>query len=348
MSRRPAEDGHQRREDGVPPVRVLAWELTRACNLSCPYCRASAGRKAPGELSTARALDALDQFARLGRPLLIVSGGEPLMRPDLFEIIDRAVAMGFPTALATNGTLIEDCLAERLKAAGLRRVSVSLDYPDARRHESVRGEGSFDAAWRGIESLKSREVSFQINMTVGPENAGEMGAMRDLAEKMGADAFHLFFVVEVGRARGARQGLAPAEYERVLNEAAVLESTSRLPMRITCAPQYRRIRRERGLGERAGRGSSGCMAGRGFLFVSATGEVKPCGYFDLVVGRVDEGPLDQLWREAEVFRLLRQPETFGGKCGICVYRESCGGCRARAYAETGDFLREDPACVYNP
>lgn len=329
-------------------MRVVAWEVTRACNLSCPYCRASAGRKAPGELSTARALDALDRFACLGRPLLIVSGGEPLMRPDLFEIIDRAVAMDFPTALATNGTLIDDGLAERLKAAGLRRVSVSLDYPDARRHDGVRGEGSFDAALHGIESLKSRGVSFQINMTVGPENADEMGAMCEVAEKMGADAFHLFFVVDVGRARGGRGRLAPGEYERVLNEAAVLESTCQVPMRITCAPQYRRIRRERGLPERAGRPSAGCMAGRGFLFVSAEGEIKPCGYFDLVVARLEDGPLDQLWRGAEVFRRLRQPETFGGKCGICVWREPCGGCRARAYAATGDFLREDPACMYNP
>jgi len=328
-------------------VRVLAWELTQACNLACPYCRGSAGRRAQGELSSEEALEALSRIKRLGRPLLILTGGEPLMRADVFEIIEQATAMGFPTALATNGTLLDEAVARRLARACVRRVSASLDFPDASRHDRVRGAGSFAAALEGIRRLETYGVPFQVNMTVGRENAHEIPQMLALAERAGAAAFHLFFVVDVGRARAGRQGLAPGDYEAALKETAALERTARIEMRVTCAPQYIRVRREAGLPPAAGRPAAGCMAGRGVLFISATGEVKPCGYFDLVVGRLADGPLDELWRNSPVFRSLRRTETFGGACGTCIYRDACGGCRARSYAETGNFLSGDPACVYN-
>lgn len=332
----------------VPPVRVVAWELTRACNLSCPYCRAAAGEGASGETATGEALRIVEEISTLGRPLLILTGGEPLLRGDLQKIAAEAAAKGLRVVVASNGTLISRDAAQRLGESGVRRVSVSLDYPDAARHDGVRGAGSFEAAMEGIDNLREAGVAFQVNMTVTRENAGEMEAMLALAEGMGAKAFHLFFVVNVGRALERRQGLAPVDYEKTLTRAAHMEEDAAIEMRVTCAPQYRRIRRSLGLTEEGGRGgSSGCMAGRGFLFISATGEVKPCGYFDLVVGRVGEQPLASLWAESPVLGKLRKPETLEGRCGICMYAALCGGCRARAYAATGNFLSEDPVCLYD-
>jgi radical SAM protein with 4Fe4S-binding SPASM domain len=329
-------------------VRVVAWELTRACNLSCPYCRASSVDRDSDAASTAEALAALDQIALLGRPLIILSGGEPLLRDDLAEIASASARMGFPTAVATNGTLMTPERARELAAAGVRRVSVSLDFPDGARHDAVRGAGSFDAALAGIEALKGAGLPFQVNMTVSSGNSGDVPAMLELACRLGAAAFHLFFVVDVGRAEGRRLGLDSEGYERVLTETAHLERAAQIEMRVTCAPQYARIKASLGFESRSGRPSSSpCMAGRGFLFISATGEIKPCGYFDMVVARLSDGPLDVIWAENPILESLRHTETFGGRCGICTYVHACGGCRARALAATADFLSEDPACVYN-
>ncbi len=268
------------------------------------------------------------------------------MRSDIFTIIDEADALGFPTALATNGTLVEHAEARRLAESGVRRVSISLDFPDSARHDRVRGAGAFDAALSGIALLREHGVPFQVNMTVGRENSTEIAAMLALARGEGAAAFHLFFVVDVGRARGGREGLPPGQYEAVLCETAAIERDAGIEMRVTCAPQYQRVRREVGVEAPSARTAAGCMAGRGFLFVSAVGQVKPCGYFDLVVGGLADGPLDVLWRESAVLQALRRTEKFAG-CGRCTYRDACGGCRARAYSLSGDFLSADPACQHN-
>ncbi len=175
----------------------------------------------------------LDEVATLGRPLLILSGGEPLASPALFEIAERAGGMGFPVAVATNGTLVDEEAAARLSAAGVRRVSVSLDFPDAARHDAVRGRGAFEAALGGIDKLKGAGLPFQVNMTVTVRNAGEIAAMLSLAQSLGAKALHFFFVVDVGRAQGRGEGLCAAEYERVLRGVARLEASAQIEMRVT-------------------------------------------------------------------------------------------------------------------
>jgi radical SAM protein with 4Fe4S-binding SPASM domain len=326
-------------------VRVLAFELTKACNLHCPYCRASAGKGEPGEVSTSAVLETLAQITDLGRPLIILTGGEPLLRGDLFSIVERSVKMGFPTALATNGTLVTDRIALQLRDGGVRRVSVSMDFPDEKRHDAVRGKGSFRAASAALSHLREAGVPFQINMTIRNGNAGEIESMLEFAEREGAAAFHLFFVVGVGRAAGGGQGLLPSQYEETLTRTAHMERAASLPIRVTCAPQYSRIRRVLGFEEGSGRRH--CMAGNGFLFISARGEVKPCGYFDVVAARIGEKSLAEIWRNAPLFRKLREFGGSGGRCAGCGFVSTCGGCRARALAATGDFLSDDPACVYN-
>ncbi len=345
----------------APPVRVVAFELTRTCNLRCPYCRAQdyapdqcesasshgAGtRLSPAEMPTSGVFHVLDEIAGLGRPLVILSGGEPLLRDDLIPIVERSVATGLPTALATNGTLLTAATARALRDAGVRRVSVSMDSPDRKRHDAVRGKGAFVAAGQGLSHLREAGLPFQINMTVRRENAGEVEELLAFAQSEGAVAFHVFFVVDVGRAAGGGQGLEPAKYEGTLREIASLERDSSLEIRVTCAPQYSRIKRTMGI--ETGPPRRHCMAGAGFLFISATGEVKPCGYFDMVAGVVTDKPLAEIWRNAPLFRALRAPEGLKGRCGACHFSSVCGGCRARALAATGDFLSEDPACVYNP
>ncbi len=332
-------------ESPPPPVRVLAFELTKVCNLHCPYCRASAGKGETGEMSTGDVFKTLAQVTDLGRPLVILTGGEPLLRGDLFSIVERSVNLGFPTALATNGTLVTGRVAGQLRDLGVRRVSVSLDFADEKRHDAVRGEGSLRAARAALSHLREAGVPFQVNMTIRRGNAGEIETMLKFAEREGAAAFHLFFVVDVGRAAGGGQGLLPPQYEETLTRTAHMERRTSLPIRVTCAPQYSRIRRA--LGFEKGPARRHCMAGNGFLFISAGGEVKPCGYFDMVAARIGAKPLGEVWRDAPLFRKLRDFGAFGGRCGCCAFLSACGGCRARALAATGDFLSDDPACVYN-
>ena len=331
----------------APPVRVVAWELTRACNLSCPYCRAEAGVAGPDELGTKAAFGILEEICALGRPIVILSGGEPLLRRDVFDIAARATSLGLPVALATNGTLVDDAVAARIRESGVRRASVSLDFPDAARHDAVRGEGTFNRAIGGIEALKRAGVGFQVNVTVGAANAALLGEMLDLAVGLGAEAFHLFFIVDVGRAAQCQAGLAIEDYEGVLERIVEIERRSPIEVKVTCAPQYERVRKAAGLSDEGRRVTRGCLAGCGFLFISAVGEIKPCGYFDHVLAYAGRRALAEVWEANPVLAALRAFDSLGGGCGRCRNNRVCGGCRARALSTTGDYLNADPACPYN-
>jgi AdoMet-dependent heme synthase len=339
---------HRSPDGEAPGVRVVAWELTRRCNLTCPYCRASATTAHSDELSIDSALNTLGEIRTLGTPLVILSGGEPLLLDFWPLVAQRALSAGLPVALATNGTLITSEIAHKIRDLGIRRVSVSLDFPDAKKHDGVRGAGSFDAAMRGIRFLKEAQVSFQINLTAGRDNVRQVGEMLGLAVDLGADAFHVFFVVDVGRAAKGHMGIELADYESALASVAELERTSPIEIKVTCAPQYERIRKAAGIPDGPKRRASrGCLAGWGFLFISAIGEVKPCGYFDLVLGRIGEKPLRELWAEHPALEAMRDLSQLKGSCATCSHGRICGGCRARALSVTGDFLNSDPACAYN-
>ena len=323
---------------------IIAWEVTGACNLTCEYCRASATPSpAEGELSTKEALAFIDEVAPR-RPMLILSGGEPLLRRDVFDIARYAMGRGVRVSLATNGTLLTPEIVEKIRGAGIMRASVSLDGPGPEIHDLGRGEGSFDLAMGGIENLRGR-VDFQINMTVTKENLDAVAPTMDLAERLGAVAFHLFFLVPTGRGR-EDELVTPEEQDEILRQVARDSRNRKIEVKVTCAPQYGRIAEEvLAESERRGVLGSACLAGTSFVFVSRTGDVSPCGYLPLVAGNVREERFSEIWESSPIFVDLRERELVG-RCGGCDRRKVCGGCRARAYALTGDYLESDPVCSY--
>jgi radical SAM protein with 4Fe4S-binding SPASM domain len=323
---------------------IIAWEVTAACNLACEYCRASASASPDeAELSTEEALDFIDQVAP-EKPMIILSGGEPLLRTDIFDLAEYATNRGVRVSLATNGTLLSPEIVERIKGAGIKRVSISIDGPSPETHDAARGSGSFDLSMRGIENLRGK-VDFQINMTITKENLDAVCATMDLAERLGAVAFHLFFLVPTGR--GSEDELVtPEEQDEILRWVAGECRNRTIEVKVTCAPQYGRVVREvLTEAERKGMMGSACLAGTSFVFVSRTGDVCPCGYLPVVAGNVRIESFPEIWESSPVFLDLRKRELLG-RCGGCDYRKVCGGCRARAYAKTGDYLESDPLCAY--
>jgi heme b synthase len=367
-----------------PGPRLVFWETTAGCNLACIHCRriTVARELMPQDLTTAEAFDLIDQIAALGRPIFVLSGGEPLFRPDIFAIARHAADAGLIVALATNGTLIDASVAAAIEQAGIRRVSVSFDGADAATHDIFRGSGAFAAALAGIEQLGRAGVPLQINTTVARHNVHQMDATLELAKSLGAVALHLFLLVPVGCGVeiAEQQQITPAEYEAVLNWLYDAEMAGGIELKATCAPHYFRVSRQRAAAERrqgiirqrpashsrqqhGGNGQTGghpggseamsamtrgCLAGSGVCFVSHRGEIFPCGYLPLTAGNVRQQPFGQVWQEAPLFAALRDPDQLGGKCGICEFKRICSGCRARAYGMGGDYLGEEPFCGYEP
>lgn len=343
---------------GQPPeLRLLAWELTRCCNLNCLHCRAAAADQAfAGEFTTAEAKAFLTDLAAWARPIVILTGGEPLLRPDLFEIASHGSALGLKMVMAINGTLLDQSKAREVMAAGIKRVAISLDGASAASHDRFRGvAGAFESALSGIEAAKQAGLEFQINTTITPDNRDELEAIHQLAKDLAAAAHHIFLLVPTGRGRQLASLDAQA-YEQTLNWFYAQRS-SKMHLKATCAPHYYRILRQRAKAEGLlvnfqthglEAVTRGCLAGIGFAFVSHTGLVQPCGYLELAAGDVRERPLREIWESAELFKRLRDFKSYKGKCGRCEYVKYCGGCRARAYEATGDFLAEEPLCSYQP
>lgn len=338
--------------------RLIAWEITSGCNLNCVHCRGSSTSRVPeGELSTEEAKHFIDEVVEFGNPILIITGGEPLTRSDVFEIARYGTEVGLRVVLATNATLLTPEIAEKLKNSGVQRVSVSLDGAIAETHDSFRGvPGAFSRSLAGIEVLKAAGIPFQINTTISKHNLEEIPATFEFAKEIGAVAYHVFFLVPTGRGQDSDE-VSPVEYERVLNWLYDQQKTTDIQLKATCAPHYFRIMRQRAKKEGIEitvkthgyeAMTKGCLGGTGFCFVSSVGEVFPCGYLPVLAGNIKEQPFREVWEEAEVFKKLRAPEELKGKCGVCEYKLVCGGCRARAYAATGDYLEAEPYCVYTP
>jgi len=344
-------------------LRLVFWELTARCNLKCRHCRAEAQDDfVAGELTTEEIRRAADGIRDAGDPIIVLTGGEPLARPDFFSIAEHCVTRFTRVAMATNGTMIDDALARRIVDAGIQRVSISLDGAAPATHDAFRGvPGSFDAALRGFDALQRAGMSLQANVTVTRHNLTEVEAILQLLLARGADAFHVFMLVPVGCGAeiDARVRLAPQQTETLLAWLfdKSVELAGKLHIKATCAPMYFRIMRETakrtgiplpGGGHGMHAATRGCLAGSGVCFISRTGEVQPCGYLPVVVGNVRQQPLGAIWQSAEVFAALRDPNRLTGKCGACGFRFVCQGCRARAYAETGDIQAEEPDCPYVP
>lgn len=367
---------HKPGHPGMPNVpRLVFWELTQGCNLTCKHCRAEAQfERANDELSTEECFRIIDDITKDYKPVLVLTGGEPLYRPDLFEIATYANNKGARVCLASNGTLITDELAQRMKSVGIQRVAISLDGADPETHDTFRGiPGCMEAALKGAQCVIRAGIEVQFNITVAQHNKAQIPSIIRLAEQQGAVAVHLFVLVPVGCGVqiASREMLPADEIEAVLEWLYELSERSPIEVRSTCAPQYHRIMRQQGgagaiqrarvsaeaalgnkhpghiPGNRAA-GSKGCLAGSGVCFISHKGQVQPCGYLPVAAGQLREQSFREVWEDSELFKVLRDPELLTGKCGACEYKVTCGGCRARAYYDHGDLLAEEPYCDYTP
>jgi AdoMet-dependent heme synthase len=397
--------------------RLVFWELTKGCNLRCVHCRASATElSSPDDLSTRAAMDIIDQIAGVSSPILVLSGGEPLFRSDIFQLARYGTNKGLRVALATNGTLVTKEVARKIVDSGVKRVAISLDGVDAATHDKFRNiPGAFDAALAGFRNLKDLGMSVQINTTIARHNAHQLPEVLALAKSIGADALHTFLLVPVGCGVdiAAEQMVPPEEYERMLNWFYDQSLTGGIELKATCAPHYFRVVRQRRAAEghsaaaaaqaaltvvEAGPGSpsgkqttgetaigptdmtmpgstgielrphgigkavghpgthpndmnamtKGCLAGTAVCFISNQGEVYPCGYLPALAGDLKTQAFADIWQNSVVFNELRDVNNLKGKCGCCEFRNVCMGCRARAYAATGDYMDEEPFCVYEP
>ena len=346
--------------DGSPAMRLVAWEVTRSCNLACKHCRAEAHSEPyPGECDTASAKAFIDTLPAVGSPIIIFTGGEPLLRPDIFELAAYARDKGLRSVMAPNGTLITPENAKLMKEAGIQRCSISIDGADAAHHDLFRGvPGAFDGAMQGIAYLREAGIPFQINTTVTKGNLSHFKEIFSLADRLGAAAWHIFLLVPMGRASDLHdQVITAGEYEETLNWLYDFRKTTSMHLKATCAPHYYRIMRQRARVEGVAvtpdtfgmdAMTRGCLGGIGFCFVSHVGQVQPCGYLELDCGNVFKTPLPEIWRTAEPFLRFRDKNAYGGKCGPCEYHRVCGGCRARAHSLTGDYMAEEPLCTYEP
>ncbi len=343
-----------------PAPHLIAWEITRTCNLYCAHCRASAGRRIyDDELSTAECLALIDGILEVGRPILILSGGEPLLREDFFTLARYAVSKGLRVVVGSNGTGVTTEVAIEMKQVPISRLAISLDFPTPSLQDNFRGlPGAFHAAVKGIENAIRVGVEVQVNSTITTRNVEYLEQLLNLALELKAVAFHPFLLVPTGRGKELEgEGLPGEEYERVLHwiYEKQAEMGGRISMKPTCAPHYMRVARQRGGASTPGgdgggmnRVTRGCLVGSGFCFISHRGEVQGCGYLDRVAGNVREQSFSQVWWHSPLFQELRDVDRLGGKCGFCEFKNVCGGCRARAYEATGDYLAEEPYCVYEP
>jgi AdoMet-dependent heme synthase len=406
-----ANSGHANHGSQNKP-RLIFWELTKGCNLRCIHCRASATElSSPDDLSTETAKAIIDQIAAASSPILVLSGGEPLFRKDIFELARYGTDKGLRVALATNGTLVTKQVAQKIIDSGVKRVAISLDGADALTHDTFRGiPGAFDAAITGFRNLKDLGMSVQINTTIARHNAHQLPHVLELAKSLGADALHTFLLVPVGCGVdiATEQMVPPEEYERMLNWFYDRSLEGGIEMKATCAPHYFRVVRQRraaehrsataaqaahpvveaassspskgplgisptemtmpgstgielkpqGIGKAVGHPGThpsdmnamtkGCLAGTAVCFISNQGEVYPCGYLPALAGDLKKQAFADIWENSVVFNELRDVNNLQGKCGCCEFRNVCMGCRARAYAATGNYLDEEPFCVYQP
>jgi radical SAM protein with 4Fe4S-binding SPASM domain len=330
--------------------RLIAFEVTRRCRFNCKHCRANAGVSGDEkELTTEQCKRILASIADFSKPVIILTGGEPMERSDIYELIRYGRDLGLRMVMATCGYPINDESIAGLKEAGLLALSISLDGATARSHDAFRQtDAAFDSAVKAAEAAGRAGMRFQINTTITKSNVTEVPLIAELAEKLGAYCFDAFILVPTGRGKGiAEEMLEPVEYEKLLNELLNMKLESDIDMRVTCGPEFSRICKQKKVKKIKG-SVSGCMGGRGFGFISCRGDVQTCGFLDVSAGNLIENgfEFDRIWLESEFLKEIRDLSAYKGNCGICKYVGLCGGCRARAYAMSGDYLDADPICNY--
>ncbi len=343
---------------------MFYYEVTTACDLVCKHCRASAQENShPDQLTTEESKALLDQIATFPRrPTLVMTGGDPLKRADLFDLIRHAVAAGLQVALTPSATPLATKEAfQSAKDAGVRRLGISLDGPDGQTHDAFRGwQGSFDRTLEMLADARELGLAVQINTTITRRNFHQIEEMAELLSAQGIAMWSVFFLIPVGRGV-EEERIAPEQYEEAFERLWIESKRQPYGVKTTEAPHYRRYVLARDgnplAGPGAGNGNSrshshraplGVRDGNGIMFVSHTGEIFPAGFLPLVCGRFPNDSVVDVYQNHPTFRALRDPEKFSGDCGVCEYRYVCGGSRSRAYAVTGDPLAGEPDCVYQP
>lgn len=344
-------------------VKWIAWEITRRCNLNCVHCRSSSQMEVTDhpDFSFEEAQRVLDNISSYAKPVVVLSGGEPLLRKDVFDIAAYGTQKDLRMCLATNGTLVTDEICQKIKESGIRIVSLSLDGASSEVHDDFRNqEGAFAGTINAAKLFRKHNIEFLINSSFTKRNQDEVPKIYKLAKELGATAWYMFMIVPTGRGQDILNELiSPDDYEEILNWHYDLEKEEDdLLVRPTCAPHYYRIVLQRSKKEKdkfkrrslkfSTGGSKGCLAGQLICLIDVDGEVLPCSYFPKTAGNIRQQPFKDIWENSELFKSLRDFKSYKGRCGSCEYINVCGGCRARSYSMTGDYLAEEPFCNYTP
>jgi heme b synthase len=341
----------------------IAWEITRRCNLRCIHCRSSSGIevKEHPDFSTQEAFRIIDDIISYAKPVIVLSGGEPLLRKDVFEIAGYGTERGLRICLATNGTLVNDDICEKIKVSGIKIVSLSLDGSEETVHDDFRNQkGAFAGTIHAAQLFREHGIEFIINSSFTKRNQEEIPKTYKLAKELGATAWYMFMIVPTGRGEEIMNELISKEdYEEVLEWHYQMEKNEKeMLVRPTCAPHYYRIvlQKSKEEGTKFERrtlkfstgGAKGCIAGQLIALINVDGDVLPCSYFPKPAGNIKVQSFKDIWENSELFKELRNFKRYKGKCGSCEYVSVCGGCRARAYSVYGDYLEEEPFCGYMP
>lgn len=339
-------------------LKIVFWKVTSECNLRCRHCRNDFPEKyRERELSVTEINNTIDKLLKFSRPLIALSGGEPTLRKDIFDIINYISIKKLQVSLVTNGTLLTRDFIKKIKSSGITSVAISIDGKDSKTHDKIRGvPGSFNRALEAMAYLKEMGVLLQINTTITPHNFTQIKEIVNLSEKQGAKAMHVFFLIPIGCAKNVADNnrITPKQCEEVLNYICDYSIKSGLPIRPICAPFYLRILKQNSESRKNFHTkyftaiTKGCLAAKEILFISSSGEVYPCGYMPISAGNIRKDDIESIWKNSELFNNLRHLENLKGKCLKCEFKFNCGGgCRARAYAQAGDYLEEDPYCLYS-
>jgi radical SAM protein len=341
------------------PMLVI-WEVTQACDLACVHCRASAQpERNPSELTTGQGYRLLDEIRSFGEPLMVFTGGDPLKRPDLYDLVRHSVEIGLRTNVTPSATpLLTAEAIDKFKEAGVSRMAISVDGHNAETHDSFRGiPGTFERAMFALRHARDIGLDTQFQTTVTRRNMDHLQEVADIVSEARSKMWSLFFLIVTGRAL-ENDDLTAAEYEQVFEFMYQLSKTAPYGIKTTEAMHYRRyvaqrIRAEHGVTENENaKGvawrTAGVSDGKGFVFISHQGEIYPSGFLPVSGGNVLRDKLTHVYRDSDLFKTLRDTTLRGGKCGLCEYQKVCGGSRSRAFAFTGDYLAEDPRCVYQP
>jgi radical SAM protein with 4Fe4S-binding SPASM domain len=335
--------------DEVEKPRILAFEVTRRCRYDCRHCRADSACDGSDELTTEQCKKILTSVAQFARPKIILSGGEPMERDDIYEIIRFGRGLKLRMVMATCGYLVNKNTMAELKKAGIKVLYFSLDGSSAETHDKFRqAEGAFDAVINAAGIAKKAGVRFQINATINKINIDEVRGIIELARRLGAYCFNAFILVPTARdEKMADEILDPILYEVLLNELLRLKVESDIDVKVACGPQFARLCEQRRAKKLLGK-VNGCMGGRTFGFISSRGDVQTCGLLDVSAGNLIENDFDfaGIWCESELLKKIRSTSDYKGNCGMCEFVGICGGCRARAYTITGDYMSADPICKY--